>query len=238
MRFLLFTALATSIAFASCKEEVTETPVTVDTEETKFSYSIGIDIAQNFKKSQLDTLLDQKAFFKGIKDGLDTTGEYLISPQEAQALLQDFFRKKQEEAQQARLLQFEGNKQAGIEFLEENKSKEGVKVTESGLQYKIVRYGWGAKPTEENVVKVNYTGKLIDGTIFDTSVKDGKSKPISFPVTGVIKGWTEALKLMRVGAKWELYIPYNLAYGEAQPSQLIKPYSALIFEVELLKIEK
>lgn len=238
MRFLLFTAIAASIAFSSCKEETTEQPVTVDTEEAKFSYSIGLDIAQNFKKSQLDTLLDQKAFYKGIEDGLDTTGEYMITPEEAQALLQDFFRKKQEEAQQARLRQFEGNKQAGIEFLAENKTKEGVKITESGLQYKIIRYGWGAKPTEKDIVKVNYTAKLIDGTIFDSSIKDGKSKPVTYPVTGVIKGWTEALKLMRVGAKWELYIPYNLAYGEAQPLELIKPYSALVFEVELLKIEE
>lgn len=133
------------------------------------------------------------------------------------------------------------NKAAGEKFLAENKSKEGVKTTSSGLQYKVLVEGNGAIPADSSRVKVNYTGKLIDGTKFDSSYdhkdKDGKSQPATFGVKQVIKGWTEALTMMPVGSKWEIYIPQNLAYG-AREAGKIKPFSALVFEVELVGIEE
>ena len=128
------------------------------------------------------------------------------------------------------------NKAAGIKFLEENKTKEGVITTESGLQYKVIKAGNGEIPTKESSVKVNYKGTLIDGTEFDSSYK--RNAPATFRADQVIKGWTEALTMMPVGSKWELYIPQELAYGSRQTGEHIKPFSALVFEVELLEIEK
>ena len=129
------------------------------------------------------------------------------------------------------------NKTAGEKFLAENATKEGVQTTSSGLQYKIIKQGKGAVPTTKNTVKVHYKGTLIDGTEFDSSFS--RNEPSSFPVTGVIKGWTEALTMMPVGSKWELYIPQELAYGSRNQAQgKIKPFSALVFEVELLEIVK
>lgn len=130
----------------------------------------------------------------------------------------------------------------GKKFLEENKTKEGVMTTESGLQYKILTKGTGEIPADTNFVKVNYKGTLIDGTEFDSSYKrkdkNGKSQPTTFRADRVIKGWTEALTMMPVGSKWELYIPYNLAYGSRSMGAKIKPFSTLIFEVELVGIDK
>ena len=128
------------------------------------------------------------------------------------------------------------NKAAGIKFLEENKTKEGVITTESGLQYKVIKAGKGEIPTKESSVKVNYKGTLIDGTEFDSSYK--RNAPATFRADQVIKGWTEALTMMPVGSKWELYIPQELAYGSRETGGQIKPFSTLIFEVELLEIEK
>jgi FKBP-type peptidyl-prolyl cis-trans isomerase FklB len=127
------------------------------------------------------------------------------------------------------------NKAAGEKFLEENKTKEGVQTTESGLQYKIIKAGKGAIPTENSTVKVNYKGTLIDGTEFDSSYK--RNAPATFKANQVIKGWTEALTMMPVGSKWELYIPQELAYGSRNAGQ-IKPFSTLIFEVELIDVEE
>ena len=128
------------------------------------------------------------------------------------------------------------NKAAGEKFLAENATKEGVKTTESGLQYKIIKEGKGAIPTDSSTVKVHYKGTLIDGTEFDSSYK--RNAPTSFRADRVIKGWTEALTMMPVGSKWELYIPQELAYGARETGGQIKPFSTLIFEVELLEIEK
>lgn len=143
-----------------------------------------------------------------------------------------------EEAIKAKAMEekYADNKAAGEKFLAENATKEGVKTTASGLQYKIIKEGNGEIPTDSSTVKVNYRGTLIDGTEFDSSYK--RNEPASFPANRVIKGWTEALTMMPVGSKWEVYIPYDLAYGENQSGQLIKPFSALVFEIELLEIEK
>ena len=154
------------------------------------------------------------------------------------------YKRTQMEAVRAKAIEkkYADNKAAGEKFLAENKTKEGVVTTESGLQYKIITKGTGAIPADSNKVQVNYKGTLIDGTEFDSSYKrkdkDGKSKPAVFRANQVIKGWTEALTMMPVGSKWELYIPYDLAYGARETGGQIKPYSALIFEVELVGIEK
>ena len=140
------------------------------------------------------------------------------------------------EAQEAKTEKlYGGNRRAGEEFLAANAKKDSVVTTESGLQYKVIAEGKGEKPQSTDRVKVNYEGRLVDGTVFDSSKKHG-DKPIEFRADQVIKGWTEALTLMPVGSKWELYIPYDLAYGEAGAHGSIPPYSALIFKVEVIKV--
>jgi FKBP-type peptidyl-prolyl cis-trans isomerase FkpA/FKBP-type peptidyl-prolyl cis-trans isomerase FklB len=155
--------------------------------------------------------------------------ESKMTPQEMQQAMM----KMQQDRMASRKKEAEENIKKGKDFLEKNKSKEGVKVTESGLQYKVMKEGTGTSPKKSDTVKVHYKGTLIDGTEFDSSYK--RKEPAEFPVTGVIKGWTEALMLMKTGGKWELYIPAELAYGEmGRPS--IPPNSTLVFEVELIEI--
>lgn len=166
----------------------------------------------------------------GFYDGLKEKG--VMSKAEAQTYSQ---KKMEEIMKRATAEKFADNKEAGEKFLAENKGKEGVKTTESGLQYKIIKEGKGAIPAETAKVKVNYKGTLIDGTEFDSSYS--RNEPSTFRANQVIKGWTEALTMMPVGSKWELYIPQELAYGDRE-QQKIKPFSTLIFEVELLGIEK
>lgn len=158
------------------------------------------------------------------------------------AQAQDYMRTKMDIIREKAIeKKYADNKAAGEKFLAENKTKEGVVTTESGLQYKIITKGTGAIPADTSKVKVNYKGTLIDGTEFDSSYKrkdkDGKSQPATFRANQMIKGWTEALTMMPVGSKWELYIPYDLAYGSRETGGQIKPFSTLIFEVELVGIE-
>lgn len=212
------------------------------TEIDSVSYAIGMDVARNVKTSVSE--MDTDLFMQGFQNALDST-DLLIEQDKVQGLLSSYFRKKQDaqrEKQQAEALakaeeQYADNKLAGEKFLEENKTKPGVKTTESGLQYIVEKEGTGEKPTATSKVKVHYTGTLIDGTVFDSSVDRGK--PAEFGVSQVIKGWTEGLQLMPVGSKYKFFIPQELAYG-AFPRQggPIKPFSTLIFEVELLDIVK
>lgn len=228
-------ALAALLALGSCKEHKPE--LTLNTEEDKVSYGIGIDIGNNLKRNALDSILNKEAVAQGIIDILDSTAEFLLDPEEAMQIVDNYFRQLQEKQKAEELNKFKKNIETGKNFLAENKTKEGVVELESGLQYKIVKQGWGKKPTLEDKVKAHYKGTLIDGTVFDSSYERGE--PATFPVQGVIAGWTEALQLMPVGSKWELYIPENLAYGEnPRPNGPIEPYSTLIFEVELLSVEK
>lgn len=208
------------------------------------AYVVGLQIAQQinqqmfpgmnqqiFKGSETDSI-NRDNFLAGFIAG--TTGKgMLMTMEEAQALTE----KKIEAIQEKGLLEEYGDvKEAGELFLAENKVKEGVNTTESGLQYKIIKEGKGEIPTSTDKVKVNYKGTLIDGTEFDSSY--GRESPSEFQANRVISGWTEALTMMPVGSKWELYIPYNLAYGKNAQGQHIKPFSALMFEIELLGIEK
>lgn len=198
----------------------------LENEIDKVSYSLGVNMAQNLRGQGLDEV-NYEALAQGVKDVYGDAG-VKIDALQAQKILQDYFQKAAAKAENA-------NKEAGEKFLAENAKREEVTVLPSGLQYEILKQGDGPKPTATSTVKTHYHGTLINGEVFDSSVERGQ--PASFPVNRVIAGWTEALQLMPVGSKWKLYIPYNLAYGERGAGGKIGPYSALIFEVELLEIE-
>ena len=189
------------------------------------SYSLGVNIGENIKSQFPD--IDLKNFESGIEDVLIEKKQPKIEGQDAQKVIQEYFTKQQAKAS-------EGKIEEGKAFLAENGKREEVITLESGLQYEIITSAEGPKPTLNDQVTTHYHGTLLDGTVFDSSVDRGQ--PATFPVSGVIKGWTEALQLMSVGAKWRLYVPYNLAYGERGASAQIGPYTTLIFDVELLKI--
>ena len=192
---------------------------------TKVSYALGMNIVANLKQQGLDTL-DEAAFAEGIKAALsgDST---LVSEEESNQILQAYFAGLQEEKSKMAA-------KDGEAFLAENAKKEGVTVTASGLQYEVMTAGEGAKPLATDQVTVHYTGTTIDGKVFDSSVQRGQ--PATFGLNQVIAGWTEGVQLMSVGAKYKFYIPYQLAYGERGAGADIAPYAALIFEVELIKI--
>lgn len=206
------------------------------------AYMAGMEIAKQLKEKMLpgmvrelkdspDSLVEELAF-RGFIDALQGDTTY-YNIEDASMLFKDLM----SEAKEAKTEKLYGeNRRAGEQFLAENSKKEGVTTTESGLQYKVIVEGKGEKPQATDRVKVNYEGRLVDGTVFDSSAKHG-DKPLEFKANQVIKGWTEALTLMPVGSKWELYIPYDLAYGE-RDSGKIKPFSALIFTVELVEIVK
>ena len=191
----------------------------------KLSYSLGINIAKSLQSQGL-TEIDPQWIGHAIKDVL-SGGGLQVNEQEAGVYLNEYFTNLQAK-------QHEGAINAGQEFLAANSQKEGVVTLESGLQYEIITAAEGAKPTISSTVTTHYHGTTIDGEVFDSSVQRGT--PASFPVNGVIAGWTEALQLMAVGSKWRLFVPSNLAYGERGAGAKIGPFSTLIFEVELLEI--
>ena len=223
MKNIIF--LSSLVLFLACKTEKTNKTANLITELDSVSYSLGVNIGENIKTQFEDINLDN--FEAGIKDVLEKDVEAKISDNQAQAIIQSYFSKKQQK-------QSESVIEDGINFLRENGKREGVTTLASGLQYEVINDGTGPKPTIEDNVTTHYHGTLIDGTVFDSSVDRGE--PASFPVGGVIKGWTEALQLMAVGSKWKLYVPYDLAYGERGAGPQIGPYSTLIFEVELISI--
>lgn len=202
--------------------------ITLNTEIDTVSYSLGVSVAQNLKRQGLKSV-NTEVIAKAIEDVYNEK-DLLIDLEKANQILQNYFqnliKKKAEE-----------NLIAGQKYLEENKTKKGVVTLPSGLQYTVLNEGDGPQPKLEDKVTTHYHGTLIDGTVFDSSVERGQ--PATFPVSGVIKGWTEALQLMKVGAKWKLFIPSDIAYGEnPRPGGPIEPNSALIFEIELISIEK
>lgn len=221
-------ALVISIVFCGmvfAADEELKTPA------EKLSYTLGMDVGESLKTAPTD--IDFEVFLQGLKDSFK--GEKtLLTLEEATEIRGEFVKKMQMENIQKMLALAEKNKKEGEAFLTENKKKKGVITTASGLQYTVLEKGNGPTPGIDDAVKVHYSGTLIDGTVFDSSYKRGQ--PVTFPLNGVIKGWTEALQLMRVGSKHRLFIPSGLAYGE-QGSGPIGPNSMLIFEVELLGIE-
>jgi FKBP-type peptidyl-prolyl cis-trans isomerase FklB len=203
------------------------------TQKDSVSYCIGMDIGKNLKSQSVEVTPEVLA--RGIKDVLDSSKKVLTEEQ-AQKVMMEFQKQLMAKHDEKMKSVGEKNKKEGDAFLAENKKKEGVVTLPSGLQYKIVTAGTGKKPKSEETVTVNYRGTLIDGTEFDSSIKRGQ--PATFPVHGVIKGWTEALQLMPVGSKWQLFIPSDLAYGAQGAGGVIGPDATLIFEIELLSISK
>jgi FKBP-type peptidyl-prolyl cis-trans isomerase len=206
--------------------------LTLKTPKDKASYAIGMNFGSGLRKQPVD--IDPAILARGLRDAL-AGGKTLLTEDEVRTVLtqlQADLRKKQQEKTQALS---ESNKKEGAAFLAANKEKEGVVALPSGLQYKILQGGTGPKPAATDTVVCNYRGTLLDNAEFDSSYKRGQ--PATFPVTGVIKGWTEALQLMPVGSKWQLFIPAELAYGERGAGAQIGPNATLVFEVELISIQ-
>lgn len=243
MKFTKIIALAigaTLIVSCQQKGNVVKT-VTLNTVEDSVSYAIGTQQGQQLlggmKQLEIDTQLNKEILAQAFINALNEAPAQ-IEDMQGRILVQNYVQSSmaaQQQKQEAKALEENADvKTAGEEFLAENAKKSGITVTPSGLQYEVLKEGKGPKPTANNVVKVHYHGTLIDGTVFDSSVERGE--PAEFGVTKVIQGWVEALQLMPVGSKWRLYIPQELAYGGRSAGDIIKPYSALIFEVELLAI--
>lgn len=206
--------------------------VTLKTQKDKVSYIIGLNIGSSMKRQSVD--VDPNLLLKGLKDGLSGS-KPLMSNDEMRKTMTAFSQEMKKKHDEEMKKLGEKNKEEGEKFLAANKKKKGVVTLPSGLQYKIIKKGKGKSPTINDIVTVNYRGTLVDGKEFDSSYKRGK--PATFPVKGVIKGWTEALQLMKPGAKWELFIPSDLAYGARGAGATIGPDSTLIFEVELLSVK-
>lgn len=208
-----------------------ERPV-LKTDKDKISYSIGLDVGTRIKMQAID--VDVKALKAGIEDAL-TDREALLTKEEVRTVMTGLQQKMRVKAKETETQMSEKNKKEGEAFLSANKDKEGVIVLPNGLQYKVLKEGEGQSPKLTDTVSTHYRGTLIDGTVFDSSYERGE--PASFPVSGVIAGWTEALQKMKVGSKWQLFIPSELAYKSRGAGQLIGPNAALIFEIELLAIQ-
>ena len=198
----------------------------------KVSYALGLGIGRQLcDMGAKDLNIDD--FAQAIKDVIAGTKPQ-ISDQEAQTIVQNFFAEQEKKQRADAAERFKDNKEAGEKYLAENTQKEGVVTLPSGLQYKVLKEGNGRKPKATDQVKCHYEGMLIDGTLFDSSVQRGE--PATFPLNGVIAGWTEGLQLMQEGAKYRFFIPYHLGYGERGAGQAIPPFAALIFDVELIAV--
>ena len=224
-RFVIFTIVGAFVSTAAAEVPLKDT-------KDKVSYSIGCDIGSTFKKQNMEINVD--AMVAGMKDAL-TGGKLQLTEEQMKETLTAYSKELNEKQMVANKEAGTKNAAAGEKFLTENKGKQGVKTTASGLQYKVIKEGAGASPKETDTVVTHYRGTLINGKEFDSSYKRGE--PASFPVNRVIKGWTEGLQLMKVGSKFEFYVPASLAYGERGAGQDIGPNETLIFEVELKEIK-
>jgi FKBP-type peptidyl-prolyl cis-trans isomerase len=261
-KLLIASLVASTALVAGCKKEAAKEAPKLDTLEQKVSYLIGQNIGKSMQQNEV--VLDNDVLLLALNDvktateaqkridelskkanatdaekaeltKLQESTKPRISDEDAGKIMQEFQQKMMAKKEEQQKKLSETNKAEGDKFLADNKAKEGVQVTASGLQYKVITTGNGVKPKATDTVKVHYVGKLVNGTEFDSSRKHGDN-PVEFPVNGVIPGWTEALQLMPVGSKWEVYIPSDLAYGPTGQGP-IPPASTLIFEVELLEVK-
>lgn len=231
-KLILFLLTFGLILFPACKKSEVK-KATLETQKDKASYAIGFDLGKNLKKYSEDIELEK--MLQGIRDGISGQNS-ILTEEETKKTLSEFqqtlIRKEMERRKELAVK----NKVEEEKFLAENSKKEGVVTTASGLQYKVIREGKGSKPTLEDTVKVHYKGTFINGKEFDSSYKKGE--PVTFQLKNMIPGWIEALPLMNEGSKWQIFIPSALAYGEQGAGDIIEPNSLLIFEVELLEVEK
>ncbi len=230
MKKTLVSTVLLSGLLVACGGDKTPAEPKLDSEIAKVSYGIGANIGSRFGD---DLPLDVDAFSAGVRDALEGN-ELKMSEEDIMATLQSYQQKQLAARQEEAEAEGQKNLEEAKAFFAENAEKEGVQTTESGLQYIVVEAGDGDKPSADDTVEVHYKGTLLDGTEFDSSYKRGET--VSFPVSGVIPGWTEALQLMSEGAKWKLFIPSDLAYGAGGAGQMIGPNAALVFEVELIDV--
>ncbi|MDI6803418.1 MAG: FKBP-type peptidyl-prolyl cis-trans isomerase [Bacteroidota bacterium] len=230
MKYLL--TVLTSFGFLACQSN-TQDNVKMNSQTDSVSYAIGLDIGKNLKSQKIEVTAEVLA--QGIKDIIDSN-KTLLTETEAQEVLMAFQKRLMAKHEEMMKGQGDKNKLAGEEFLAANKAKDGVVTLPNGLQYKVIKMGTGKKPKATDNVTVHYRGTLIDGTEFDSSI--GRGEPATFQLDQVIKGWTEGVQLMPVGSKFEFYIPSDLGYGDRNAGQIIQPNSTLIFEVELISINK
>ena len=236
MKFTTFTfclLLAGTLIFSGCNSSGGSGDVSLETNVDSVSYSLGYQNGE-FLKQRGMTDVNPEKLKAGLQAALEDADAQLSDAQ-MQRVVQSFQQKAQRKAQQQKMEQGQENQKKGEEFLAQNKEKEGIQVTDNGLQYKVLEEGSGASPDTTDQVRVNYKGELIDGTVFDSSYERGE--PVTFPLSRVIPGWTQGLQLMKEGAKYKFFIPGNLAYGQNPPPRSpIGPNETLIFEVELLEI--
>lgn len=226
IKHLILPAIAIAFMAASCNaQDKKSSGGSMKNQNDSVSYGLGVSIGNNLKNGGLDSI-NVDLLAQGMKDFFK--GKPTMTPEQSEAAIQQFMQAKEKS-------KGDDNLKKGQAFLEENKKKTGVQVTASGLQYIVEKQGTGAKPTINDKITAHYHGTLIDGTVFDSSVERGQ--PASFPVSGVIPGWTEILQMMPVGSKYKVFLPANLAYGEHAPGGKIGPNSVLIFEIELISID-
>jgi FKBP-type peptidyl-prolyl cis-trans isomerase len=231
-------ALAVAVgvfAYAQSGQDGAGENADIELSPKKISYAIGYDIGRKFE--QQDVKINAKDLAAGLRDQQQGNAKRArMNEQQVDQVLQAFRQQLMQRQRQQQQAQAEQNQRAGKQFLAQNKNKQGVNVTDSGLQYKVIDPGQGQSPNANDQVTVHYTGKLLDGTVFDSSRKRGE--PATFGVSQVIEGWTEALQMMKPGAKWKLWIPAELAYGQRGAGDTIKPGATLVFTVELLEVSR
>ena len=226
------TTAALALGLLAGSASAADPKMTLKDNKDKVSYSIGLNIGKSMKQEGLD--INPDALAAAMKD-VFAGAKPQLTDEEVQAVMQEFQKEMMAKRMKGQQEGLTKNKAEGEKFLADNKKKEGIKTTASGLQYKVIKDGTGKTPKATDTVKTHYRGTLINGTEFDSSYKRGE--PAEFPVNGVIKGWTEALQLMKEGAKWQLFIPSELAYGERGAGRDIGPNSTLIFDIELLSVK-
>jgi FKBP-type peptidyl-prolyl cis-trans isomerase FklB len=228
---LLWTA-AVMVGLVGC-QSTGDKNVKLESKQDKISYSIGMSVGKNLRRDSISVVPD--AFLRGVLDAALDTSRHLLTAAQIQETLMEFQKDLQTKQMENARVAGEKHAKEGEVFLAENAKKPGVVTLPSGLQYKVITEGKGASPKASSTVTTQYAGKLLDGTEFDSSYKRGE--PATFPLGGVIKGWQEALQLMKPGAKWELYIPANLAWGEQGSGAVIPPNATVLFTVELISVK-